>query len=141
MNSECGIALGSNTGDRLAHLRAAVAALRGLDPRLEVSSVYETAPVDCPDGSGAFLNAVAILTWTDSPAALLHFLRNTEVRLGRPAGRARNAPRTIDLDILYAGGAVLTGDDLTLPHPRLRWHSAGCSSSSHARRREGKEAP
>lgn len=119
MNLECGIALGSNAGDRLSHLRAAAAALREVDPRLEVSPVYETAPVDCPDGSGAFLNAVAILTWTDSPGALLRFLRSIECRLGRPADRARNAPRTMDLDILYAGGAVLTGDELTLPHPRL----------------------
>lgn len=119
MKTECGIALGSNTGDCLAHLRAAVAALRAADPQLEVSPVYETAPVDCPDGSGAFLNGVAILTWTDTPEALLHFLRRIECRLGRPSERARNAPRTIDLDILYAGDAVLTGVELLLPHPRL----------------------
>ena len=119
MNVECGIALGSNTGDRLAHLRAAVTALREVDPRLEVSPVYETAPVDCPDGSGAFLNGVVILIWTGTPEALLHFLRRIECRLGRPTERARNAPRTIDLDILYAGDAVLTGEELILPHPRL----------------------
>ena len=119
MKTECGIALGSNTGDRLAHLRAAVAALREVDPLLEVSPVYETAPVDCPDGSSAFLNGVAILSWTDTPEALLQFLRSIECRLGRPSERARNAPRTIDLDILYAGDAILTGDELLLPHPRL----------------------
>lgn len=119
MNTECAIALGSNTGDRPAHLRAAVAALREIDPRLEVSPVYETAPVDCPDGSGAFLNAAVILTWADTPEALLHFLRSIECRLGRPAARARNAPRTVDLDILYAGDTILNGDELTLPHPRL----------------------
>ncbi len=119
MKTECGIALGSNTGDRLAHLRAAVAALREVDPLLEVSPVYETAPVDCPDGSGAFLNGVAILTWTDTPEALLHFLRAIECRLGRPFERARNVPRTIDLDILYAGDAILTGGELLIPHPRL----------------------
>ena len=119
MKTECGIALGSNTGDRLAHLRAAVAALREADPQLEVSPVYETAPVDCPDGSGAFLNGVAILAWTDTPEALLQFLRRIECRLGRPSERARNAPRTIDLDILYAGDAILTGEELLIPHPRL----------------------
>ena len=116
---ECGIALGSNSGDRSVNLRAAVEELRKADPHLEVSPVYETAPVDCPDGSGAFLNAVAILTWTDLPESLLHCLRDIEGRLGRPAVRDRNAPRTIDLDILYAGDAVLTCEELTLPHPRL----------------------
>ena len=119
MSVECGIALGSNAGDRPAHLRAAVEALRELDPALEVSPVYETAPVDCPDGSGAFLNAVAVLRWNDSPRALLHALRRIECTLGRPPVRERNAPRAIDLDLLYAGDAVLQDAELTLPHPRL----------------------
>ena len=116
---ECGIALGSNTGDRLAHLRTAVTAMREVDSHLEISPVYETAPVDCPDGSGAFLNAVAILTWRETPESLLHFLRGIEGRLGRPAVRARHAPRSIDLDILFAGDALVAGDELTIPHPRL----------------------
>jgi len=116
---ECGIALGSNSGDRLANLRAAVAALRERDPGLEVSPVYETAPVDCPEGSGAFYNAVAILRWTETPEALLDFLRGIESSLGRPAARTRNAPRSIDLDILYAGDTVRDDERLTLPHPRL----------------------
>ncbi len=119
MEMECGIALGSNSGDRSVHLRAAEEELRKVDPQLEVSPVYETAPVDCPDGSGAFLNVVAVLTWTDTPLSLLHWLRGIEGRLGRPAVRDKNAPRTIDLDILYAGDAVTTGEVLTLPHPRL----------------------
>lgn len=119
MTIECGIALGSNTGDRRAWIRAALTALREVDPHLEVSPVYQTAPVDCPDGSGAFLNAAAVLQWTGTPESLLHWLRSIEYRLGRPAVRDRNAPRTIDLDILYAGDAVLTGGELTLPHPRL----------------------
>ena len=116
---ECGIALGSNYGDRSDHLRAAVEELRKVDPHLEVSPVYETAPVDCPDGSGAFLNAVAVLAWAGTPPSLLHWLRGIECRLGRPAVRDKNAPRTIDLDILYAGNEAVTGEELTLPHPRL----------------------
>jgi 2-amino-4-hydroxy-6-hydroxymethyldihydropteridine diphosphokinase len=120
---ECGIALGSNAGDRFASLRAAVAALRRQDPGLEVSPVYETEPVDCPEGSGRFLNAVAILRWEKSPPALLEFLRGIESDLGRPPLRSQNAPRTIDLDILYAGDTVCDHGGLTLPHPRLhlRW--------------------
>jgi 2-amino-4-hydroxy-6-hydroxymethyldihydropteridine diphosphokinase len=116
---ECGIALGSNSGDRLASLRSAVAALRRLDPDVRVSPAYETAPVDCPEGSEPFLNAAAILRWNKSPEALLAFLRGIESYLGRPAVRHRNAPRSIDLDILYAGDTVRADGDLTLPHPRL----------------------
>ena len=116
---ECGIALGSNDGDRAVHLRDAIAALRAHDPDMEVSPVYETAPVDCPAGSGAFLNAVAILHWSGRPEALLEFLRGIEGSLGRPALRERNSPRSIDLDILYAGEVVSNDARLTLPHPRL----------------------
>jgi 2-amino-4-hydroxy-6-hydroxymethyldihydropteridine diphosphokinase len=116
---ECGIALGSNTGDRHAHLQAAVESLRTIDPALELSPIYETAPVDCPPGSSAFLNAVAILHWSGTPEDLLHTLRRIESTLGRPLDRARNAPRTIDLDILFAGDAIRDTAELTLPHPRL----------------------
>lgn len=116
---ECGIALGSNAGDREANLRAAMARLRELDPQVSASRVYETAPVDCPDGSGAFLNAVAVLHWSGSPHALLDTLRGIESALGRPALRDRNAPRTIDLDILFAGSTVCQDERLELPHPRL----------------------
>ena len=116
---ECGIALGSNAGDRQANLNAALAALRRLDPGLEVSPVLETEPVDCPEGSGAFLNAAAILKWNGTPEELLSALRRIESELGRPLERARNAPRTIDLDILFAGSEVRTSAELTIPHPRL----------------------
>ena len=119
MTAECGIALGSNAGDRLANLRAAIAALRQLDAALEVSPVYETAPVDCPDGSGAFLNAAAILHWSGTPEELLAALRTIESSMGRPVVRERNAPRTLDLDILFAGDSVSGCQELTLPHPRL----------------------
>lgn len=119
MPLECGVALGSNSGDREANLRAAMARLRSLDPRVTASRVYETAPVDCPDGSGAFLNAAAILNWDGSPHALLDALRSVEAALGRPALRDRNAPRTIDLDILFAGTLVCADERLELPHPRL----------------------
>ncbi len=117
---ECGIALGSNTGDRRAHLRAALDAMRAADPRLEVSPAYETEPVDCPAGSEPFLNAVAVLHWSGTPESLLDWLRGIESRLGRPRERAKNAPRSIDLDILFAGDAVRDTPALTLPHPRLR---------------------
>lgn len=119
MTVECGIALGSNSGDRIAHLHAALDALRTFDPALLCSPFYETVPVDCPAGSGAFLNAVAVLEWPGTPQELLDALRSIETSLGRPLERERNAPRTIDLDILYAGDCVLHTAALILPHPRL----------------------
>lgn len=116
---ECGIALGSNAGDRAGHLRAGVAALRTLGRVTAVSRVYETAPVDCPPGSGAFLNAVAVLEWEGTPEALLERLQAVETAQGREAVRPRNAPRTLDLDILYAGTVVRNPGPPVLPHPAL----------------------
>lgn len=119
----CGIALGSNVGDRLAHLRDARAAVErlhtGTAPAL-VSPVYETEPVDCPPGSAAYLNTVMEIEYDAGPEALLGALQEIELAHGRPSKRPRNAPRTIDLDILYAGNLLLHGDPLAIPHPRLQ---------------------
>ena len=86
---------------------------------LAVSPFYETEPVDCPPGSGAFLNGVAIMEWQGGPHELLERLREIECALGRPAQREWHAPRPLDLDILYAGEAVMDTPDLILPHPRI----------------------
>jgi len=117
---EYGIALGSNLGDRLGVLREAVGQMReaGMDV-LAASRVYETEPVDCPEGSGAFLNAVVVVGSRLEPRALLRELQSMEVRLGRPAGHGFHEPRTVDLDILYAGDRVVREPGLELPHPRL----------------------
>ena len=117
---EYGIALGSNLGDRLGVLREAVGLMReaGMEV-LAASRVYETEPVDCPEGSGAFLNAVVVVASVLEPGDLLRELQSLEVRLGRPAGHGFHEPRTVDLDILYAGGRVVREAALVLPHPRL----------------------
>ena len=121
-----GIALGSNVGDRLSHLRAARAAIRALPdigaPVL-ASAIYETAPVDSPPDAQAFFNAALEVELEIEPVAMLHVLRAIEAALGRPPQRARNAPRVIDLDLLYVGDLTLTRPELVLPHPRLheRW--------------------
>ena len=114
-----GIALGSNAGDRLSHLHAALGALAGLGEVRAVSAAYQTAPVDCTDEAPDFLNAVAELRSTLEPEALMAGLRQIEHGLGRPDRRPQNAPRPIDLDILYAGNRVVHGASLTIPHPRL----------------------
>lgn len=111
------IALGSNLGDRLAHLRMAVRALRDLGEVEAVSPVYETEPVGYAD-QPRFLNAVARLRTGLAPHELLTRLLEIE----QQAGRVRtfpSAPRTLDLDILFYDDLILDSPGLTIPHPRL----------------------
>ena len=115
-----GIAFGSNLGDRLLYLRqarACVVASSLLAPPVLVSSVYLTSPVECPPDSDHFLNAVIEAELTGDPVALLRDLQALEKGLGRSAGTRRNAPRTIDLDLLYAGDCELESNGIVLPHP------------------------
>ena len=120
---EAGVALGSNLGDRAAALRAAVSALRVL-PGVEwvaQSRRYETEPEDVAPEHAAlrFLNAVAIVRTDLAAADLLAALHGIERALGRRREGGQNAPRTIDLDLLYHGGTRSAAPDLVLPHPRL----------------------
>src|SRR6059058_896322 len=114
------IGLGSNLGDRWANLSAAVRRLRA-EPGLRVidtSEVYETAPLDCPPGSGDYLNAVVAVETDRPPEELLRLL----LRIERQFGRVRtgpNSPRTLDLDLLLYGDRVINTPDLVVPHPRL----------------------
>jgi 2-amino-4-hydroxy-6-hydroxymethyldihydropteridine diphosphokinase len=116
-----GIAFGSNVGDRLGSLRMAASELRRLAGAevQRASHVYETAPVDCPADSGAYLNAVAEVQTELEPRALHAVLQRIEADQGRPAVRERNAPRPLDLDILYASGCMINEPQLIIPHPRL----------------------
>lgn len=116
-----GIAFGSNLGDRLGSLRMATSELRRLVGAeiLRASPVYETAPVDCPEDSGAYLNAVAEVQTELTPHELHAVLQRIEADQGRPAVREHHAPRPLDLDILYASGCVINDPRLTIPHPRL----------------------
>jgi 2-amino-4-hydroxy-6-hydroxymethyldihydropteridine diphosphokinase len=114
------VALGSNLGDRWATLRSAVRRLRA-EPGLRVvatSGFYETAPVNCPPGSGAFLNAVVAVETTRIPHDLLQLLLRIEQQFGRSRSEP-NSPRTLDLDLILYGDAVINTPELTLPHPRM----------------------
>ena len=109
------LGLGSNLGDRRAHLRAAVAALPDL---VAVSPVYETAPMDGPPGQSPYLNLVVALETDLSPRDLLDVAH----RLEEAAGRVRtepNGPRTLDVDVLLVGDLTVHDDDLVVPHPRM----------------------
>ena len=112
------VGLGANLGERETALRSALAAIRRLPGTrvTRVSPLYGSAPVDA--GGPDYLNAVAELTTTLAPQALLEALQTIE----RGAGRERpyrNAPRTLDLDILWFGGQVIDSPALTVPHPRM----------------------
>jgi 2-amino-4-hydroxy-6-hydroxymethyldihydropteridine diphosphokinase len=117
-----GIALGSNIGDRMNHLRAArteLLALHSGSKSWRCSRIYETEPVDSPAGTAPFLNAAVEIEWAGTPRQLLDTLRAIEIKLGRPSRRPKNAPRTIDLDVLYFGDLRFTEADLAIPHPRM----------------------
>lgn len=116
-----GISLGSNLGDRIAHLRAAVERLATVrcSDHLLLSPVFETEPVDCPEGSGAFYNAVIEIETSLPPLELLAATQAIEREMGRPEVRAVNAPRTIDLDLLYYDDLTIMAPGLDLPHPRM----------------------
>lgn len=120
--TEFGISLGANLGRRLRNLRTArrrLEQIEGLRVRA-CSPVYETEPLGVPPAHRRrrFLNAVIVAEGPLSPNRLLAELRRIEREMGRPARRPKNAPRTIDLDLLYAGGLRLRSRRLTLPHPR-----------------------
>ena len=117
-----GIALGSNLGGRLENLRAGrdeVLRIEGVSPPLLCSRVYETEPIGSGPDAGAFLNAVIEVEFVGQPIDLLEGLQEIEAAHGRPSKRPRNAPRTLDLDILYVGNLVLSNEEVVIPHPRL----------------------
>jgi len=113
------VALGANLGDAHATVRAALDRLDHLDATrlVAASSIYRTAPVGCvhqPD----FFNAVARLETRLEPQELLAALLALEGNFGRTR-RAKNDPRTLDLDLLLFDDLTLNLPSLTLPHPRL----------------------
>jgi 2-amino-4-hydroxy-6-hydroxymethyldihydropteridine diphosphokinase len=113
------VALGSNLGDRAAHLAAAIAALRA-HPEIRVtalSAVYETDPVG-PPPQGPYLNAVVRLRTTLAPQALLACLLEIEAGEGRQRGERWSA-RSLDLDLLFYGALVIDEPGLRVPHPHL----------------------
>jgi len=107
------LGLGSNVGDRAAHLRFALEALRPV----RVSGMYEMAPLHYL-AQDAFLNCVCEVATALSPWALLAEVRRLE-RLRQRERPFPNAPRTLDIDILLYSNFVLRSPGLTIPHPRL----------------------
>jgi len=112
------LSLGSNIGDREGNLRDAIKRLAAPDLRvLRVSAVYETEPMEVTDQPW-FLNLVVEAETTLFPVQLLSRIAKIERAMGRVRTRA-NGPRTLDIDILLYGNAVVRTRDLQIPHPRM----------------------
>ncbi len=113
------VALGANLGDAVATVQQALRDVAGLPETqlLEASSLYRSTPYEAqgPD----FINAVALVQTQLSPLALLHALQALELQSGRERPY-KNAPRTLDLDLIFYGYVTFAMPELTLPHPR--WH-------------------
>lgn len=114
------LGLGSNVGDRRAHLSDAVARLPGYGVSvLRSSSVYDTEPVGLVLDQPEFLNACLEIETELGPAELLAACKSVERDVGRKAGGVRHGPRVIDVDVLLLGDLSWSSDRLTLPHPEV----------------------
>ena len=114
------IAIGSNLGERRSNLQGAVSSL-GETPEVwltAVSPVYETDPVDSPEESRQYLNAVVLFDTTLSARTLLERALAVESAYGRERDGTLNAPRTLDVDLIVLGDRRADEPDLVLPHPR-----------------------
>ena len=113
------IAIGSNLGDREAHVAFALRRLGALLGNVRASSSYETAPEGVEGEQPAFLNAAAIGETHLSAREVLDALLAMEAERGRQRPFAR-APRTLDLDLVLFGDEIVDEPGLTIPHPRFR---------------------
>lgn len=115
------IALGSNLGNRIAHLQAARDLLKNLSVAgsFEQSPVYQTTPVLCPDDSPDFYNCVVSFDYAGTPQQLHNQTQGIEFHLGRDRSAGPNAPRVIDVDILVFGDVIHNDGLLEIPHPRM----------------------
>ncbi|MEM8873333.1 MAG: 2-amino-4-hydroxy-6-hydroxymethyldihydropteridine diphosphokinase [Planctomycetota bacterium] len=112
--SRAAIGLGSNLGDRAAHIRAALDVLAPVSVSTNFENPSVGGPADAPD----FLNAAAVIETDRSPRELLAKLHRIESDLHRERPFP-NAPRTLDLDLLLYDDLIVDEPNLTVPHPRL----------------------
>jgi 2-amino-4-hydroxy-6-hydroxymethyldihydropteridine diphosphokinase len=112
------LSLGSNVGDRAANLRAAIDRLEGASIVKNISSFYETEPVDLRYQPW-FLNCVVALETDMSPKELMEHALAIETALGRQRTLDKG-PRIVDIDILLAGNRVIREPGLMIPHPALQ---------------------
>jgi len=112
------LSLGSNMGDRAAHLRDAIARLQSEGRILLVSSFYETEPVEFTDQAW-FLNCALALETTRTPRQLMSDILTIEQEMGRQRIQ-KKGPRILDIDILLFSDQIIDSPDLTVPHPAMQ---------------------
>ena len=109
------LGLGSNLGDREAHMRHAIGRIPDV---VKISSLWETAPVGGPEGQDPHLNCVVQLSTDRTARQLLNVCREREEDAKRERTQ-RWGPRTLDVDVLWIDGEVVDQHDLIVPHPRM----------------------
>ena len=117
------IALGSNLGDSVANIKQAFTELEHCSAStIQKSSLWRSTPVDCPEGSPDFINAVVAIELLENemPESLLIKLQQLEIQFGRQPKVELNEPRLLDLDIIAFGEETRNTPQLTIPHPC--WH-------------------
>lgn len=117
--SEAVIALGTNLGNKIENINAAISAIAKLSgvKIIKASSIYETEPVGCEEGD-TFLNAAILVETSISPAMLLGECLGIEAAMGRVREK-KNGPRIIDLDLILYENFKSESFELTVPHPRV----------------------
>lgn len=114
------LGLGSNVGDRAAHLRAAIGLIEERGVKVEaVSSAYQTEPVGDVLDQADFLNAAIRIRTELEPEELLDLCKRIEAERGRALDAPRHSPRPLDVDLLLLGDLELSTERLTLPHPEV----------------------
>jgi 2-amino-4-hydroxy-6-hydroxymethyldihydropteridine diphosphokinase len=114
------LSLGSNLGDRFSNLQGALDAIADTPDVwvTDVSPVYETEPLDSPADAALYLNAVVLADTTLSAQRLLERAMTIEEAFDRQRSDVKNAPRTLDIDLIVVGDRLSDTDELRLPHPR-----------------------
>lgn len=124
MVTEVALSLGANLGNRLSHMRIARDKLKSISvgSYCEQSPIYQSSPVDCPENSPDYYNAVVVIRYDRSCLDLLDICQKLELQMGRLPKELRkqqNEPRSLDVDILYFGDQEIQDDRLHVPHPRM----------------------
>jgi 2-amino-4-hydroxy-6-hydroxymethyldihydropteridine diphosphokinase len=113
------LSLGSNLGDRAATLLEGLERLRKLGVIIAISSLYETDPVEAKERQPLYFNCAVAMETGLTPEQLLAGTQAVEDALGRERGVVHHGPRTLDIDILLFGDALVQTPELTIPHPGL----------------------